>query len=424
MKVLFLAGAYHPRYSANGLCVKNVVDECVSRGHSVTCVVNQVGDRPVDEVVDGARLHRVKQRLLQRGLQWCEDHAPAKRAAFLRPIFGGLNKAKLLLCSSTWPLVSLLYARRFFSAASRQMKRESFDVVVAAYTPIDTLLAGHFLKRAFPEILFVPYYLDALAGGWGPSAWSRGKIEERTRRYEELVNSNADAVVSMGSSRGYHTEHLSSDRNAGKRIFLGVPMMSEPIARLCENAPNSRPYALFAGNIPFPRRDPRRMLEIMGKVCQQLDMDMVIAGECSCPQILKAFTEPPESHIRYIGKQDRASIASLESGASVLVNIGSDNPYTIPCKIFEYMTFLKPILSTYSIDGEPSRPLLEEYGHACFVDERDSDTDGLARAAAGFIEKYKDVCITEDSCRGKFQANRPEAFVDVLEGLVRERMGE
>lgn len=61
-RILFLAGAYHPHYSANGLCVKNVVDACVAEGIEVTCVVNDAAGCKEAEQIDGAMVKRIDQR--------------------------------------------------------------------------------------------------------------------------------------------------------------------------------------------------------------------------------------------------------------------------------------------------------------------------------------------------------------------------
>ena len=78
------------------------------------------------------------------------------------------------------------------------------------------------------------------------------------------------------------------------------------------------------------------------------------------------------------------------------------------------MGHLKPIISTYAIDDEPSRPYLANYGHAVLVDEsRVADPDAVAEVAA-FVRRYRQMAVPRDACAGKFYANRPEAFVDLL----------
>lgn len=415
-KILFLAGAYHPHYSANGLCVKNVVDACVAAGIEVTCVVNDAAGCKKTERIDGAMVKRVKPRLIIRWQQWRQGRGDGKALRVLDALATGLNRTKMLVMSGTWPLVAPLYTYRFFKAGKRVLAEGGYDAMVAVYTPIDSLLAGYLLKKKFPEVAFVPYYLDALAGGWGPSRWALEKTERHTKRWEVLVDIAADVIVSMSSAKGYHESHPISAGVQDKRAYLDVPLMTKAMLERAAqtSAASEGSYALFAGNIPFPRRDPRPTLELMSRVCAQCGMDFIVAGECSDPSVFDEYVEKSGGRVKPIGQQPKERIDELEAGAAVLVNIGSQNPNTIPGKIFEYMGHLKPIISTYAIDDEPSRTYLAEYGHAVFVDEsRVADPD-TAEDVVAFVRKYRQITVPRDACAEKFYKNRPEAFVDLL----------
>lgn len=416
MRVLFLVGAYHPHYSANGLCVKNVVDACMARGVEVTCIVNDAVGCRKEERIDGAFVKRIKPRWIIRWQQRRQSDSERRVPRALNGLVTGLNRLKMFVMSGTWPLVSPLYLYRFYRAGKKELSKGGYDVIVAVYTPIDSLLAGYLLKRKFPDAVFVPYYLDALAGGWGPSRWATERTERHTRRWEAIVDVAADIIVSMRSARGYHELHPISADIQNKRVYLDVPLMNEDMLEdaVRVSVDDERPYALFAGNIPFPRRDPRPTLELMSRVCAQCGMDFIVAGDCSDPSVFDEYVDESGGRVKPIGQQPKERVDELEAGAAVLVNIGSQNPNTIPGKIFEYMGHLKPIISTYAIDDEPSRPYLADYGHAVFIDEsRVADPDVVAEVAA-FVHRYRQMAVPRDACAGKFYANRPEAFVDLL----------
>ena len=419
MRVLFIAGAYHPYYSANGLCLKRVVDACVSRGIDATCLVNAAKGVPFDSSLDGARVVRVKPRLFIRWQQYANAKTDSVIVKHADKAARLANRAKMLMMSRRWPQVSPSYTKRFFEAADRLHKEKPFDIVVAVYTPIDALLAGMRLKRANPEIVFVPYYLDALAGGWGPALWSREKTEERTRTYEKAIDASANAIVSMRETEQYHQANPLEPDIQAKRIYLGVPMMTTVVGGHSGQGNSKNPYVLFAGGIPYPRRDPKPLLDLMSEVCVQSGLDFVIAGECSDPTVLDPYIAKSGGRIKYLGWQEKDTIEELEANAFALANIGSTNPNTIPCKIFEYMAHLKPVISTYRIDDEPSVPYLSEYGHAIFVDERESGSSQVA-SVVSFLDNYRLKSIPDDTCEGKFYRNTPAALVDLLEGLYRK----
>lgn len=132
MKILFILGMYYPRYSANGLCCKNIVDECVANGWKVSCVVNAFNGNETPYELDGAKIYPISPRLsyrLQEKAQLRLQLYP-KKASALKTVANVINKAKLLLFSWSWPYVAPLYTRRFYKKARSLYFKEHFDVVI------------------------------------------------------------------------------------------------------------------------------------------------------------------------------------------------------------------------------------------------------------------------------------------------------
>ena len=96
--ILFILGMYHPQYSANGLCVKNVVEECLKRGHKVTVICNDYRGENKEDYIDGAHIYRIRHRLFDRVNQWCDKKETALRKT-VRKINRLGNKLKLLVLS-------------------------------------------------------------------------------------------------------------------------------------------------------------------------------------------------------------------------------------------------------------------------------------------------------------------------------------
>jgi hypothetical protein len=415
-KLLFILGMYYPRYSANGLCSKNVIDKCVSEGFDVICIVNADSKCSDGEVINGARVYRIKPRLYYRISEWCEYHPDSHKRQLLLIVAKTLNRLKLALMSPFWPLIAPLYTYRFYKKARALHKKEHFDVVIAIYTPIDSLLGGHLLKRKYPEIKFIPYYLDALAGGWGPMKWNMRKREKHTRKWEELINRNADLVISMESSKQYHSQNPISLMKIIHRCFLDTPMFlpTETQVKIESDGVSHITRALFAGSIHYPQRNPLPLLEIITRVCHLCDIEFIFVGACNVTHLFQKYSEQSSGRIKHLGKYQHEQVLKLEETANFFINIGSTNPFTIPCKIFEYMRFRKPIISSYAIEDEPSIPYLKKYNHIFLVDERSADIESIAQKLACFIKENKNANIELGSFKKDFYANTPEAFVQKI----------
>lgn len=421
MNILFILGSYKPNMSANGICSDNVIQQLLLEGHSVTALVNAVHGAPNDCSDGKITIKRVKQRwyirLMSKGDALSKEkphYAVAlKRFAFL------VNKIQLLCTALLWPVVSPLTVFRFRRTALSLQKAQHYDVVISVYTPIEALLAGYAVKKKYPEIKFIPYYLDALAGGWGPSRWSASKKERHTRFFEKKVDVVADLIISMNSSREYHLRNQIDIRHAVNRCYLDVPTLLLPKEKIeTKEASNGQYQFLYAGNINYPNRNPIPLLEIMSRLCNLMELTVIFAGSCNQPKIFQLYTKKTNGKIRYLGQQTHNDILSLARQADGFLNIGSTNQFTIASKIFEYMIFQKPIISTFSIDKEPSISYIKKYGQYFLIDERSKDYDSIARELQQYIVTTNAQSMKPKSLDVLFYNNTPQAFTTCVTDLV------
>lgn len=405
MKILYILGAYKPNMSANGICSDNVIQRLLQDGHEVTALVNATESCKERSVDGNLTIERVKPRLFLR-------LSEKANSAFLRVVASIINKAQLFFSAPIWPVVSPCTVRRFSNAALKLQKEKDFDVVISVYTPIDTLLAGYAVKKKYPKVQYVPYFLDALAGGWGPKGWSAEKIERHTRRVEEKIAKYADLIVSMESARAYHMQRPLN--TPVERCYLDVPTLVPREIAPIQKSEEDVCTILYSGYINYPQRDPIPLLEVLARLCLKIDVRVIFAGTCSKPEIFEPYIEMSKGRICYLGQQTHEQIFELARRADFFLNIGSTNPNTIACKIFEYMTFSKPIIATYSIDNEPSVSAIQKYGHYFCIDERREDLDKIAEELKEFIQspdrEYEPV-------ENLFYNNTPAAFTEKIKGL-------
>lgn len=424
MNILYILGAYKPRASANGICSDNVIQQLLSEGHSVTALVNAAPGEPNYSVTGNFTIKRVKQRWSLRVDNLSDAFSKAKPlySALLKKIAILINKVQLFFMAPFWPVVSPITVFRFRQAALSLHKTHCFDAVISVYTPIEALLAGYAVKKKYPEIKYIPYYLDALAGGWGPKKWSVVKIERHTRRIEKKIAEKADLIVSMNSSKEYHLQNPLDTEKQINRCFLDVPTLIIPKEEIqIKDVPYTGYELLYSGYINYPHRNPLPLLEVMSRLCNLMDITVTFAGTCNKPKLFQPYIQKTNGKIRYLGQQTHDEIITLAKQADLFLNIGSTNPFTIACKIFEYMLFQKPIITTYSIDNEPCIPYLKKYGLYYLIDERLKDYDSIARELQHYIENIHKSDEQHESLERLFYDNTPQAFTSCIAKLVEDK---
>lgn len=400
--------------SANGICCKAVMEQLASSGESVFCITNsEYGDFPR---ANGVKYICVKPRFTYRAFSKAEIKTGFKRQITLFKA-SLINKLKLVLSIPIWPLISPAYSRRIYKLSLNICITENIDCVVPVYTQIDSLLATAKIKKKLKSIKYVPYFLDSFSGGYGPKCFSKDWVIKRGLRWEACLLPNADKIIMMQSSKPHYEKYASDKDYFEKIVFLDLPLLNTALnAEKSNLLPKDKINMVYLGTIPLHIRNP----EYFFKVLRELKNDNVelhIFGSCTVPQILNDAAEK-DSRIHLHSSVSHDTALSLMKSADFLINFGNNNSYMTPCKIFEYMSFSKPIISLSPIENEPSAIYLEQYPISLILKEYQGDVELDALLLGKFIDNYP---LTEklnaNEIEKQFYLNTPKAFAEELKRL-------
>lgn len=407
--ILFILGMYHPQYSANGLCVKNVVEECLKRGHKVTVICNDYRGENKEDYIDGAHIYRIRHRLFDRVNQWCDKKETALRKT-VRKINRLGNKLKLLVTAPVWPRIAPLYTHRFYKKAKKLYEKENFDSVISVYTPVSSLMAGYYLKKKHPEVEYIPYFLDSLSAGYAPKVFSKTHIEKRCLKLERKIFSRADKIVIMESSRKHHLKVNGDFQNKIK--VSDIPVLKKPREN-GEKTEREEIKILYTGSIDPDVRNPKVIIDALS-VEKLENVTCEFVGNINCKNMFSSVAEKYGEALTFTHQVTHGEIGKKYRDADILLNIGNNFSTMVPSKIFEYMSYGKPIISTYTIPDEPSKVYLEKYPLALLISGDDSPEDNAEKIKT-FINVNKDKRVEFEDIVHSFYHNTPQAFADIIE---------
>ena len=403
MKILLIVTELN---SANGICTQSVMREMLSRGHTVYCLTNHEKHDDLDKSI---RYNYVKPRLVYRLLNGANN-------CKIRKIIGlVLNKIKLVISYPTWPLISPLYAQRIYRVARTICKKNSIDMVIPIYTQIDTLIAAKRIKKKFPNIQYIPYFLDSLSGGHGPKCFSKEWIIRRGIKWEEELLPSADKIVMMESSRSHYEKYCLEKSYFSKIIFSDLPLINQPKEFDVSQKDIDIIKLLYIGSIPAHIRNPEPFL----KVFQQTKNNryrLSIVGTSTCEEMLSNYAKIDSRIILYSSMTHDEALKRVVE-ADILINFGNNIKEMTPSKIFEYMSYGKPIISTMPILNEPSSLYLKYYPIAYLLDYKNIDYAAEAVKLEKWINKSIGKRINISEIEKLFFKNTPAHFCDaVIEG--------
>ena len=128
-----------------------------------------------------------------------------------------------------------------------------------------------------------------------------------------------------------------------------------------------------------------------------------------CPALLQRAAEQDE-RIHILPPVRHSEAVTMMRSADIFLNLGNNNPRMTPSKIFEYMSFGKPIISTAPIADEPSLRYLERYPCSLVINQLQDVSEHVIKVQ-NFILENKCSKIDTSTLVNQFYFNTPDAFV-------------
>ena len=395
--------------SASGICAMNVAKKLSSDGWDVdvlSATTTEVFHRDGDTI----RYFSLPPKFTVEFGEYAERVGNQKliRTASL------LNRMTVAATSLViWPWNSPFFTARLYREVLSLHKSRHYTMILPVYTQIDPIIAGHLLKRRFPKIKYIPYFLDSLSGGPTPRLLSTRQKIRKGLFWEKKLLSNADFIILMRSSQEHHRIYSSALPYYNKMRFLDIPMLLPPDSPTkSASTPmysDSKTVFTYIGNMPLSVRSPYYGLKMLNAF-ENIEVRMV----GSVPESISylSFCQSMES-VKLIGAVPHGEVSSYIRESDVLLNFGNKISEMVPSKIFEYMSYGKPILSFSPDANDPSIVYLQKYPNACVIIETEDQQEN-AQAIRRFMEENIGRVIPFSSLQETFYENTPDSFTDLI----------
>ena len=399
--VLVLTGRFLPQMSANGVCINNIIQRLPKSEFQVTCICYDDTETMQDDTIKIIRVSRV--------------YRTEKKNS---PLVNALKKAAITgekICKIpfliSWPWSDPFYTRRVYRIAKELYSLTPFDYVIAVHMPISSLIVADKLKKKFPRIKYIPYFLDSLSGGRPISLFSEEWNRKKKLDWEKRLLPNADKIVVMESSCAHHEQYSSSTSYYNKFVYLDIPLLCKPEKKEYKNpfSENDKIIVTFSGAAVQPLRNMIFFSEL-AKTIHAMDPKIVfyIIGQSNCEKLY----DP--DYIRYLGPIAHENLLPYLDHSDILLNFGVRVPSAISGKIFEYMAFGKPIISTFSIENEACIPYLLKYPISLLVEENMDKLEKSAEEMLSFMHTAAGRRVEFAQIKDTFRNNLPETFIEEI----------
>jgi hypothetical protein len=416
MKIVFLVTTYYPTYPAVSRCVANVAGELVSAGENVTVLC--AGEKNESLIVNDQRIIKGTTKALitrRRAEESC------KSPDFMTRIQG---RIQLLMVRAR------SYMNMMISGTSIQNKiygmytelletlEGPIDLLIPACTPFEGVYACYDYKRKNPSVFLMPYLFDmyAKSATLHRNSLNRAMKMRKNQHQEEKVFSSADAIIHMPSWSDYI---LHTYRDYIHKCYEAEhPLLTEfKVAGVntddADVTHGGKITVLFAGTLLKGYVDPKCLIKIIDRSFSDVELLFFCTGnavhklnQLSCAKKINGWVTRDDLH------------KSMQA-ANLFLSIGEKSGRQMTSKLFDYMSYGKPIIHFYFNDSDIGKKTLEKYPLSICIKVNGNSTMEREKLRQ-FIADNADKHISYDQVTALYATAQPRWTSDLMLSLVKK----
>lgn len=408
--------------SATGYCAKTVACELANRGHHVHIVSANDKFEETQELGGHLHIYEIPRNCCRRFKNQClasKNRLTHQFGVFLSYIYKILIQVKGLFTIT--PLFDDTSA--LFQKASAVIEGNTIQLIIPVVNPRESLIVANRLFKQF-GIPYVPYYLDSIYGNMALRVLPDKIYKKRVLDYERKWVSDAAEIIMMRSVKNlYESIDVKEYGYISLITYLDIPLLTTTLKNNSSKRItifDGQFAVLFIGTMPNRIRDPKYVFSLARNLAKN-DIHFYFAGKTDYMKELKILMSV-NKNVHFLGQINHNEIVNYVEEADVLLNIGNSIPGMLPSKIFEYMAYGKPIISTIKYSSDMSVPYLNQYGASLIVDERKplkSSINDVLRYIYVVSQKGYNVDIAKlQNIESPLYSNTPKCFCDNIEAVV------
>lgn len=407
-KIMVILGAYYPNPSANGICVGCIVDQLLQDGYSVFCLCNSQLGAPDKEDIDNLHIRRIKAKAHKKYNEMVRRSSNKIQKSFYSLLRSLSDIFHVVKMTKNFPVASMHHAKKIFKVANSILIENDIDTVIGINMPTDTMYAAYLLKKEHPDIDFIPYSLDPIYGGMSNRFLSEEVINKRNCQFERKMLEACSVFIAQHE----HREHFEKchAQFADKLRFAGVPLL---VNHNDLNLPPKRDkkVLLYAGALSKETRNPAYIFEVFKHIDNVRLIMYISNGEEWVKSAAKGI-----DNIEIHGKISHDEVLNKMNEADAFLNIGNTQSMFCPSKIVEYISYGKPIVSTYRTDNDTCGDYMSKYPLGVYLDERAVNVRDAAQKIENVIADNTEV-LSYNQLKELYADNTPAYVVDLIRSL-------
>lgn len=424
-RVLFIMQSYPSERSANVDCDEKIINELKKNSDiEIYCLTYRYNFQPLSDEYEGFSVFRFEKGLFFDMYSWARHHERSLAGRLLLKIHRLLFITKAIILVPFYPYIEPVGMNQCANAAIKLYEKKHFDLVFADHRGLDTLYAGKRLKDLHPEIKYIAMMWDPIVGKNKSKHVSESFHERRSHKVQDRLISSADMIIMLDSVKDMYAQSAHSYSYYNRIRFCSIPgiikpeeptgVVSDDIAEVfCQHKYN----IVFTGLITADR-NPAQFIDILDSCIFADKINVVFFCSMNNAAIIENVqTQHVSIRIHdYVNKQMLNSVYHM---ADAFLNLGGNEAKMIPSKLFNYLSYGKPIISTYIVDNDLSAKQLREYPLSCCIDLRTEKEHNVGKLNC-FIEEKMSQSLEFDAIQSIYRDSTPSVYAHLIQEQIYE----
>ena len=320
-----------------------------------------------------------------------------------------------------FPFSDYFFCRRVYNVCKKRISNSQYDLVIAQCNPEESIWTGTWLKQNGIGNKHMVLFWDNIYGKMQFKFIPKWFALWRQRKAERIIADNADLLVSLYPIRRFHTQYGDIPEAAAKRIYLGIPSIIKPQSFAKSSYQDViRPEMiniLFSGTI-FRAEDVQFVIDLFdrSKFAKQSNLIFFERGvELDVIRSMGSLFQGKIVVNDWIPLDDLLSIYP-----SVNFFISFPGLVTaIRSKVFEYMSYGKPLFLLYDNDADVNRATFSLYPAYHAIDTR-MNVEEHVLSVDSFIETNMLRNVPFEEVEALFPDDSVQAYVKAINALLNQ----
>lgn len=407
--LVILVGAYKPYMSPNGRIIAQLV-KSFSEAFRITVLARKTCfGLPDKEYINGEQIFRIGD-MNEEVHAYCSTKLVEKTR--LNPWYRCLLLLKRgiffisRICRSS--SVSSYFCHKIRKALNKIDHEDRIDLILAASAPHEEVHASIAWGKENSRDVFV-FQMDRFVNANSLYPLKALKALQRAGnvRLEKIMLDTSKMVFVLPPIFEYYKQH-DFETYRKKIMLVEHPLVMERTITATAARKNGV-IITYAGSLDQKLRNPSFLLQVLSTaIIQNSSIQANFYSFGNCEEMIARASQKRSKSIKQMGKVDSKTIEEKLSGSDILLTIGNNSDSEVPSKLFEYLSYGKPIIHFFYSDKDKYLEYLARYPMALCIKIDVNKAEEAANQIVAFANLVKGQHICNSTVRQLYKECTPE----------------